>query len=435
MNRHRKDRVAISRVNTNVREYRTARENFFARHAVFWPGTIDDPFDILEPYELPATDISELVEAAAAAAALYDRVATLLRTVPNDALLEMGVSPTLLNVVRCVIPGMAHAVVGRLDWVRTNGGYKLLEFNADTPGLLVETFSVNTKVCQEARRPDPNAGGEAILAGTVLDAIRTGLEYVGKVCAEDANIVFTFSRSCRRDRATAEYLVRLVHDVDPLRVQYAPIEALKIDEKAVCDPVGRPIDVLYRIVSLQFLHDYLFRHSSGSDTNSNSGDLLFDLVRRRRLALLNPPSTFPLESKAVQVIIWNLFEAGIYFDDHERQMIEKYMIPIYMDPLSAGEPYVVKPVYGAEGDTVSIVNSDGEPIARSLCTTYSDQRMVYQKYVELPTIQVMTEDGVRSLHMLTSCFLLAGKPVGICMRAGGIITDDSAWLLPVCVAE
>lgn len=422
-------------MNTNVREYRTARENFFARHAAFWPGTIDDPFDILEPYELPATDISELVQAAEAAAALYDRIATLLRTVPNDALLEMGVPPTLLNVVRCVIPGMAHAVLGRLDLVRTNGGYKLLEFNADTPGLLLETFSVNTKVCEEAQRSDPNAGGEAILARTVLDAIRTGLEYVGKVSTEAANIVFTFSRSCRRDGATAEYLVRLVHDVSPLRVQYAPIEALKIDEKAVCDSVGRPVDVLYRIVSLQYLHAYLLRRSASSHTDPDSKDLLFDLVQRRRLALLNPPSTFLLESKAVQVIIWNLFEAGIYFDDHERRMVEKYMIPTYMDPPSAGEPHVIKPVFGAEGDTVSIVNSNSEPIARSLCTTYSNQRMVYQKYVELPTIQVMTEDGPRSLHALTSCFLLAGKPVGICMRAGGVITDESAWLLPVCVAE
>ena len=102
---------------------------------------------------------------------------------------------------------------------------------------------------------------------------------------------------------------------------------------------------------------------------------------------------------------------------------------------SGSEPYVMKPALGAEGDSVSVVNPSLGSVTRAACSTYSDQTMVYQRYVELPAREMRTEVGPRLLQMIASCFVIAGVPVGICMRAGGAITDDSAWVLPVCVAD
>jgi len=427
-------------VNSVVEEYRAKRKDFFARHAALWPGTLRDPFDVLGPYELQQSDIRELMQAVAAVAKLYKRIVPLLRSLPDDGLMQMGVPVSLLNIVRCQIPRIEVTLVGRLDFVRTTRGYKLLEFNTEAPGLVVETFALNGKICQEARKSNPNQRAEVILARAVLDGIRAGLEYLGKLNARDANVVFTFSRNCSNDRATAEYLARLVRGISVVDAQSGPSEDLMIDKQGLYDSNGRTIDVLYRVLSLQFLHSYRYRcrNLTGpvrTGADPESGDLLCDLIERRRFAVLNPPSAFLLESKAVQVIIWKLYEESVYFDGDERQMIESYILPTYMDPLTDNEPYVRKPVYGAEGDSIAIMNSDGKPITRSDCTTYSDQPMVYQKYAELPTIQVMTEHGPRLLHVTTSCFFLSGKPVGICMRAGGIITDDSAWVLAVCVGE
>jgi CheY-like chemotaxis protein len=50
-------------------------------------------------------------------------------------------------------------------------------------------------------------------------------------------------------------------------------------------------------------------------------------------------------------------------------------------------------------------------------------------------IRRQEEEGMRILHTLTTCFLISGEPVGIGMRAGSDITNDSWWLLPVCVAD
>jgi len=161
--------------------------------------------------------------------------------------------------------------------------------------------------------------------------------------------------------------------------------------------------------------------------------MVLRFVEQRRLAIINAPFSFLLQSKALQAVIWNLFESGQYFAEDERRLIERYMLPTYLDPPADNTAYVVKPVYGAEGDTVKVVTPGGGVVDKSVYTSYSDQVMVYQKYVDLMPSEMMTEYGPRTLHVVTSCFLIAGKPSGICMRAGEAITDESAWVLPVCI--
>ncbi|HXM33783.1 MAG TPA: glutathionylspermidine synthase family protein, partial [Pyrinomonadaceae bacterium] len=128
-----------------------------------------------------------------------------------------------------------------------------------------------------------------------------------------------------------------------------------------------------------------------------------------------------------------LFELGVYFNPEERFLIEQYFLPTYMHPVFSDEPYVIKPVYGSEGDTLTIIDPRRGEVYRSNTSTYLEQPMVYQKYVELPRVQLMTEDGMRSLRLLTSCFLINGQPVGISVRAGEAITDFSWWSVPICV--
>ena len=125
----------------------------------------------------------------------------------------------------------------------------------------------------------------------------------------------------------------------------------------------------------------------------------------------------------------------MFFDTRQRSLIEKYMLPTYMDPVFREKQYVVKPVYGGQGDTVTIVAPQKNEILKSFGSTYADQIMVYQEYVEIPQMEAMTEDGPRLLSILTSCFLIGGKGMGIVLRAGRGITDESWWFVPVCMAD
>lgn len=407
--------------------YRSERREFFARYGARWPGTLADEFDILAPHQLSRAEADEILNATASLARIYERAAQLLRRVSDQAFLEMGVPTYLVPAVRCAIPGMADCVVGRFDLARTEHGYKLLEFNADVAGLLVEAFSINAEVCRDAGKEDPNKSGETDLVHALTDAVRAGLNYVGKMETEHANVVVTSCGRCIRDVASAEYLCRLL---EAFPARYSPIESLGIDAEGLYDPRGNRIDVLYRAFPLRFIRNEMFLPRE-TPIHPQMGGLVLRFVERRQLAIINPPFSFLLESKALQAVIWNLFESGQYFAEDESRLISRFMLPTYLDPPSDNTAYVVKPAYGAEGDTVKVMSHGGRVVCQSSCATHSKQFMVYQKHVDLMPSEIMTEYGPRRLHLVTSAFVLAGKPSGICMRAGGPITDDSAWVLPV----
>jgi glutathionylspermidine synthase len=418
----------------DLQTYRERREAFFARYAALWPGTLPDPFDLLDLYPLPRAEVAAITQAASAIALIYKRTAALLRTVPDKALLQMGLPPETLQLALSQTHGMPDTVIGRFDLVKTTSGYKLLEFNADVPGMLIETFAINAKACEEEGRVDPNRDGEPMLAAALAQALQAGLAYVGKRQDEPALVVFTSIERSNRERDIQLYLMNLLARTDNVRKQYAPVESLRVNEQGLCDPAGHPIDILYRSYPLQYLQRNL-AYATSDGSGAMHVDHLSHLVAEHRLALVNPPSAFLLEGKAVQVVIWGLFESGMYFDEAERALIARHLLPTYLDPVFEDERYVSKPVYGSEGNTIAIIDPELGTLTNSSGQTYAEQPMVYQQYTELPRVELMTEDGPRRLQVLTSCFLIADQPVGICLRAGHEITDASWWFLPVCVAD
>jgi glutathionylspermidine synthase len=414
---------------TQLSKYQCARRDFFVRHGARWTGTLADEFDVLAPCLLSRAEAGEILNAAGSLARIYNRAAQLVRRFDDGALSVLGVPPHLLRFVRCAIPGMADCVVGRFDLARTEEGYKLLEFNADVPGLIVEAFSVNTEVCRDAGKRNPNDESEQILIRALSGAVVAGLEYTGKNSHEETNVVVTSVGRYLRDRAVAEYLCRLM---ESFSAQFAPIETLSIDENGLYDPKGKRIDVLYRVFPLQFIRNGIFR-GRGMPADPEMGGTMLRLVEQRKLAIINPPFSFLLESKALQAVIWNLANSEACFTSDERKLVTRYMLPTYFDPPSDNSTYVVKPVYGAEGDSVRVIGANGTVISQAGCTTHSGQSMVYQKYVAVPAPKLMTEFGRRRLHVIMSCFLISGTPTGICQRAGESITEESAWVQPTCM--
>jgi uncharacterized membrane protein YjfL (UPF0719 family) len=157
------------------------------------------------------------------------------------------------------------------------------------------------------------------------------------------------------------------------------------------------------------------------------GKLLLQLWNEREVALINPPSAFLLQSKAVQALIWGLHEErNQFFTEEEHSWISQHFLPTYLDEeyfLTKKETYVQKPAFGREGDTVVIKNEEGNPIFADLQQTYVDETPVYQQYVSLPEAMVKTVKGYENVRLLHTCFLINGEAMGIGLRAGGIITN------------
>lgn len=412
-----------------MQKYRERRQTFFQRHGHRWPDTLHDPFDILDVYPLGRTEVREIRNAAAGLTTIYQKAGTLLKTLPEHALYELGVPAFLWPIARDPAPGALDCVIGRFDLVRTKTGYKMLELNADAPGMLVEAFAVNDAACQDSGYADPNDACEDMLFHALSQAIRVSYESSGKPGLGAGNVVITYGKGLRRDQADAVYLAQILHSFAATTV---PFQDLSTSAQGLRGPHGELIDILVRGCGLMPLRSALLMREGRLHDHEASGAFPY-LTGQGKLTLLNPPGVCLLENKALQAVIWNLMESRLFFNDEEMGLIRQYMLPTYWDPPTDGRGYVAKPAHGSASDTVTVIDSKRKRVHKSSSSTYTEQPFVYQQYVNLPCERLMTEYGPRNLHLVMSCFIVGGVPSAICMRAGKAITDEMAWVVPVGV--
>ena len=177
-----------------------------------------------------------------------------------------------------------------------------------------------------------------------------------------------------------------------------------IIQRGLYDEKGEKIDILYR-------QTYPIEHLIDDEdplTKEKVGQLLMKLVQEKELAILNPPSAFLLQSKAVMALIWGLHEEKhSFYTEEEHDWISNYFLPTYLEEdlfQQQGISYVKKPSFGREGDTVEIYKGTGEKIEEDIHKTYSDSLPVYQQFIELPKTIVQTEQGKRTFIICTAVF-------------------------------
>jgi glutathionylspermidine synthase len=196
---------------------------------------------------------------------------------------------------------------------------------------------------------------------------------------------------------------------------------------------GERIDVLYKL----YPTEYLIKDKAPDGTAV--GLLLMELVRKRLLAVINPPISFLLQNKALMAVLWAMhLEQSELFTTEEHAWIEQYVLPTYFTPYDAhGQPvftakHVVKPVYGREGVSVTIRNTS-EIVEKHHKTNYNNQVMVYQDYAPLPKTTIQTENGLTEVHLVHNCFVVGGTASAIGVRAcQKRILDNSSYFLPIC---
>jgi glutathionylspermidine synthase len=267
---------------------------------------------------------------------------------------------------------------------------------------------------------NPNANCEIQLTNAINETISKSI--IGLV---NPIIVFTAHGEHEEDWKTVSYLKSLYKG----KSQLIPLDALQIIEnEGLFTPDGKRIHVLYR----QTYPVELLELDTSPD-GSKIGLALLELVNNGKLIMFNPISAFLLQSKAIQALIWNLhIENSEVFSSVEHEIIGKYFLPTYLEPdyfIEKGLPYVEKPAFGREGDTIKIFNEQLN--YQSHQNNYNDQVMVYQQFAPLPKHQVMTPDGLLEMHILVGSFLIKEEAGAIGIRAGNIITGNESCFLPV----
>ncbi|MBA2872401.1 glutathionylspermidine synthase [Anoxybacillus calidus] len=421
----------------SLEDHKKRREQFYKRITGFWPDLYNIEYALFDYYALTKNEVKAMINATNRIGHIYRKTARLLRRLPGETLQLLGFRAEVIPYLRIsVLP--EETVIARADLAFVDQEFKLIELNADTPTFIRETFDINEHIASEFRTQSPNTGAADGLALALKSAIEQSF------CAIRGDgkpyVVFTSHDDHIEDKETVHYLQRL----SGMEAAYVPLNELRVIaedirlndgsilKRGLYDSEGRRIDVLYRqTYPLEHLLD------DRSPDGEEVGKLLLQLWNEREVALINPPSAFLLQSKAVQALIWGLYEErNRFFTEEEHDWISQHFLPTYLDEeyfLTKKQTYVQKPAFGREGDTVVIKNEEGNPIFADLQQTYVDETPVYQQYVSLPEAMVKTVKGYENVRLLYTCFLINGEAMGIGLRAGGIITNNLSYYLPVMV--
>ncbi|HDR7563655.1 MULTISPECIES: glutathionylspermidine synthase family protein [Bacillus] len=405
-------------------QYIKKRKEFYSNYPHFWSDLYECEYSLFHVFPITEQTMKQLQVATERMGKIFFKTARILRNLSNEQLLELGFPTASLPFIR--LKGMyPESVISRFDFALTEDNrIKMLEFNSDTPTFIVECFQMNGKVCEELDYDDPNANQERLLSSGITKAV---MEFTKGM--EEPNVVFTAHPEHIEDWNTTMYLSGLCH----VENKVMPMTELRITDDALVDRDGLPIDVLYR--QTYPIEDLI------EDQDPETGDLvgveLLQLVKEGKLFIINPLSAFLLQPKSIQCLIWGLAEEGAFYTSEEQKWIKEYMLPTYLEPdLFFGKsPFVQKPSFGREGDTITIRDKDTNIMIRNAHETYKSSLPIFQKYTELPVVFLETEKGIEKLSYVFGAFLIAGKASSIGIRAGEKITGNESYYLPVGIKK
>ncbi|MBM3557351.1 MAG: glutathionylspermidine synthase family protein [Alphaproteobacteria bacterium] len=278
---------------------------------------------------------------------------------------------------------------GRMDFAyRPGAPPKLLEYNADTPTVLVEAATLQA-LWLETTAPAGAKNQINWIDQALVEAWR-GLDPGGLVH-------FTALRDQAEDQMTLAYLR------DTAGRAGLATESLFLDEIGwngadFLDLNDRPIRHLFKLYPWEWLLAEEFGAHFG----------------RTDLRLIEPAWKLPLSAKSILPLLWDMAP------DHPN------LLPAALDEGEAEPPYVRKPVFGRAGADITIIGPKGVTIA---ATEGGDEgaRHVVQAYA--PTF----ETGGTSA--IVGVWMVASRPVGIGIREqAGPIVGAEAKFVPHFVA-
>jgi glutathionylspermidine synthase len=417
---------AISNRELSMEYHKLRREKFFKKIGSFWPDLYGEEYALYDIAAIEKQEVDKIRLCTLRIGKVLFKVCELLRKLDEGTLKDLGFPSDTINFIRLktLLP---ESVIARLDLVATNNTYKCLEINSDTPTFIKELFHVNGLVAKEFGLADPNDSNDGQLAFAVRNAIHVSGKWLDQL---DPYVVFTSHEDNIEDKNTVLYLKELYG----LPSRFIPLNKLIIvPGEGLFDERGRKIDILYRqtfpIESLILDEDAF---------GNKIGLWLLNLIETKKLAVVNPPSAFLLQNKAVLAVIWGLHESeNSFFNNEEHQWIEEYFLPAYFEPdffVKKGIPFVKKPVFGREGDTVQVFDGTGDLVLEEKNKNYDNVPSIYQQFVKLPSSNYVSEKGIQNGHILTGSFIVNGEPSAVGYRVGGEITNNLSCFLPVGIS-
>ncbi len=346
------------------RKIRPLTKSFLEEIGFSWHTDMDDNTPYLTD-ELVVVSEREATMYADAANELYDMyVEAGDYVIENGLFHEINIPFNLVDLIEESWENDVHwHLYGRFDFAGGLDGLpiKLLEFNADTPTLLLDT-AVAQWAMLKANKLDEAAQFNN-LYGALKENFRrlvTLEEKTEKFSAyyEGWKLLFSSVRGAQEDEDTTRFLQHIATEAG-FETAFAYIDEVAFDESE---------GIFYGDENFEFL----FKLIPWEDIAIEEGGLatiLTQIVKNKKAIILNPAYTLMFQSKAFMKILWDLFPG------HPLLLETSY------EPLRQ-KAYVKKPAFGREGENITIYDTGGE-ILDEKGGHYANFKPVYQERAAL----------------------------------------------------
>ena len=271
---------------------------------------------------------------------------------------------------------------GRFDLAYNEGQIKLLEFNADTPTLLLETAVIQWFWLQDYNKEldQYNRVHEAMVSH-IRDTVPQ---------LQPGKLYFSAPDNME-DFMTVKYMQDAAAQAG-LETEFLYIDDVMLNnEDRFTDKDGKLITNIFKLYPYEWLFDEPF------------GKYL--LQNKEECCWIEPAFKAILSNKMMLKYLYQLFPDS------------PYILPCTLSLEEATDSlagYARKPIYSREGENVRLV-LNGQTLEET-GGEYGDEGYVYQQYFELPEF-----DGK---HPIIGSWLIGGRPVGMGIREStGRITN------------
>ncbi|WP_035349334.1 glutathionylspermidine synthase family protein [Heyndrickxia ginsengihumi] len=310
----------------------------------------------------------------------------------------------------------------RLDLIVNNGEIKVIEVNSDTPTGYLETSVANRIICEDQGCKSPND-----LENAIWKAWHKIIDYYDISYFD--TVYFTSYGYHDEDRETVLFNMR---NSGLNKTRYIPIEEIIVADDGLYDEEGQKIEYLYRLYPLEYLPD------DTDEKGKKIGNIFLDHIATGRVKIINPPSAFMMQSKAVMAIIWEIANTGEFFTKDEQEDVKKYFLPTFFENsffTHTSIPYVQKPIFGREGGGVKIIDEHSRIVEQDIENWYDEWSKIYQQYIEMPDYTLDTWTGKYTGKLLIGSFLIGGEPSGLFLRVGEKITGNLSMFCGISIDE
>ena len=329
---------------------------------------------------------------------LYDMVVEAAEyVIENNLFHEIGIPFNLVEVIKESWENDVHwHLYGRFDLAGGVDGkpIKLLEFNADTPTALFETAIIQWAMLKKNGLEEAhqfNALYEALVDNfkrlvTLEEDISTFEERY-----DGWNFLFTSVKGNSEEENTVRLLQHIATEAG-FNTEFAYIDEIEFSPDEGIFYQDKNYELWFKLIPWEDI----------ALEESDLAMLLTNIIKIQKAIIFNPAYTLLFQSKGLLKILWDLYP-------NHPLLLESSFEPLQ------GKKQVKKPVFGREGGSVAILDENGQE-SESIEGDYSNHKMVYQAYTELPSDTQGQSYQAGVFYAYEAC--------GLGFRKGGKILDN-----------